>query len=238
MKRRPVDFSTTAVADAELQADVMRFVAILALCLVAISTLVDGNRADPVPDVPTEASIPPSPESGTSASPEATPDKLPAPGGADRFPLPAPADIRQHSSTRLADGQDEPPPEPGPRPAQTPGGEDGFSLRFATDAALLRMAARGDARIFVLSGGLTLALDLSDGVDFRPSDPPASYYSMSPETVPGRLRQAYRGTGTAVWGVTLPERTATEIDGYLHRAGSGVLVIDASGRVSLESDDD
>jgi hypothetical protein len=235
MKRHHGNCSATAAADAELQADVMRFVAMLALCLVAVSTLVEGNRAAPVPEVPSTTSMPSPARTGTSAPPKATPDRPSAIGGADRSPPvtaePGSAEVDGSPSTTTAVA-------PVPPPEERPREQDGLSLRFATDSALLRMAARGDARVFVMSGTRTLALDLSDGIDFRPAEPPASYYAMSPGTVPRLLRQAFRGTGNGLWGVTLPERTAAEIDRYLRQSSSGVLVIDAVGRVSLEVEDD
>jgi len=236
MKRRSADVGVTAVADAELQADVMRFVAILALCLVAISTLVEdrpGAAEIPAP-IPGPAS--PAPDSGTAASPPATPDTLPAAGGADRSPPRAAAtEVVPLSSLRVPDhGHDHPSLDPAPPPARDQGG---LSLRFATDAALLRLAARGDAKVFALAGREALELDLSDGVRFRSSRPPQSYYAMSPGTVPGLLLRAYPGPADPIWGVTLPDRTAADIDAHLARADSGVLVIDSAGRVSLETPD-
>ena len=61
MIRHRAESPSPAVTDAELQADVMRFVAILALCLVAVSSLVDGYRA----------SVPPEDDSRDPASPVA-----------------------------------------------------------------------------------------------------------------------------------------------------------------------
>jgi len=218
----------------------MRFVAILALCLVAISTLVDGSRSA-IPESQSAVAVPASVENGTSASPEATPETLPAIGGADgSIPTGAPEGTAVAAGTsppaRAAEGTRRP---VGPPPnADRPDPEQGLSLRFATDAALLRMVARGDAQVFVLDGSRALALDLSDGVSFRPADPPPSYYAMSPGTVPVLLRRAQPGPVDVTWGVTLPGRTMTEIDDYLGRYDSGVLVIDTAGGVSLESGDD
>lgn len=218
----------------------MRFVAILALCLVAISTLVDGSRSA-IPESPSAETVPAPVKNGTSASPEATPETLPAIGGADgsfstQAPVGPAVTAGNSPPARAAEGT-RPPVEPPPH-AERPDPDKGLSLRFATDAALLRMVARGDAQVFVLDGSRALALDLSDGVSFRPADPPPSYYAMSPGTVPMLLRRAQPGPGDATWGVTLPGRTTTEIDGYLGRYDSGVLVIDTAGGVSLESGDD
>ncbi len=237
MKRGSDDFSASAVADVELQADVMRFVAILALCLVAISTLVEGQRSAPVPEAPSAVSIRPPSKTGTSASPAAAPEKLSAIGGADRSSPSVPAAVPRSHPAPSGEVRDEPPTGSQPPPADSPE-EKGLSLRFATDAALLRMAARGDARVFVLAGVRTVTLDLSDGIEFKAANPPPSYYSMSAGTVPVLLRKAFHGPDDAIWGVTLPDRTAAEIDRHLQQGSSGLLVIDSAGRVSLESTND
>ncbi len=234
MKRWPVEYRATAVADAELQADVMRFVAILALCLVAISTLVDTDREQPEPVRPAPVSVPEPVRNGTSAPPQATPDHPMAVGGADHSPHPVSPGGRE-----IATSPPEVKYEPSSPPAvERPSPVQGLSLRFATDAALLRMAARGEAQVFALSEARTLTLDLSDGIDFKPASAPASYYSMSPDTVPALLRAAYHGPGDAQWGVTLPGNTTAAIEEHLGGSASGVLVIDAAGTVTLEPADE
>lgn len=215
----------------------MRFVAILALCLVAVSTLVDGSRRAASENA-SAVSVPTVVKNGTSASPEATPKTLPAIGGADgSLPIEAPNDPVVAAPPPQAEVPVQPPGRPPPQTDQ-PEPAKGLSLRFSTDAALLRMVARGDAQVFVLDGPRTLALDLSDGVGFRSADPPSSYYAMSPNTVPALLRRARPGSVDATWGVTLPERTTAKIEEHLGRYDSGVLVIDASGGVGMESGDD
>jgi hypothetical protein len=240
LNRRPADSGATAVADAELQGDVMRFVAILALCLVAISTLVDRGR-DAASETRSAVAVQPLVKNGTSASPEATPETLQAIGGADGSSRTEAPNVPVTVTAAPLPARPAMPVEPSGRPrAQTdpPDPAKGLSLRFATDAALLRMVARGDAEVFVFDGPRTLALDLSDGVGFRAANPPPSYYAMSPATVPALLRTAHGGSVDATWGVTLPEPTTAEIDRYLGRHDSGVLVINAAGGVGLESGDD
>lgn len=226
MMRRRISDVSPAVSDAELQADVMRFVAILALCLVAVSSLVDGYRDAPAP-VPEEVQTSPRiPETASPAPPlppvrRVRSDEEPAPvtpGG--------PPDMK-------ADRRPEPEPQaPEPADAGSP------SLRFLTDAALLRLVARGEAGVFVLNEGEVLALDLSAGIDFRSADSPSRFYTMAAETVPALLKASYPGPEGAIWGVTLPERTARSIEQHLAAGPAGNLVIDAHGRVSLERFDD
>jgi hypothetical protein len=225
------------VADAELQADVMRFVAILALCLVAVSSLVEGYRASAPPEEVPAIVAPPIPARVGTGPGAAAPGPLPRP---DRESLRrSPTDRRT-----LEPAAPVPPPadaasEPVPSPVEAPKDQaPGLSLRFLTDAALLRLVARGGAGVFVQSGSQTFALDLSDGIEFRKSQPPAQFYAMATETVPSVLRANYPGWGSGQWGVTLPLETARSIESFLAANATGELVIDSHGRVSLEKSDD
>ena len=110
----------------------------------------------------------------------------------------------------------------------------GLTLRFLTDAALLRLVARGEAGVYVQTGSRTFALDLSAGIEFRESPPPAQFYAMAAETVPGVLQANYTGPGGGQWGVTLPRDTSRAIEAFLAADAAGELIIDAQGRVSLE----
>ncbi len=234
MIRHRAESPSSAVADAELQADVMRFVAILALCLVAVSSLVDGYRvsAPPVEDsvatpLPVSAESEPMPVSVPSD---------PSPAGPAPRQEPDPAPIRKTVGiSRPAAEPDAPVPEADPRTDQAGDAEaPGLTLRFLTDAALLRLVARGDAGVYVQTGSRTLALDLSDGIAFRESPPPARFYAMAAETVPGVLQAHYAGPEGGKWGVTLPADTSRSIEAFLADNATGELVIDARGRVSLE----
>ena len=96
-------------AETELQADVMRFVAILALCLVAISTLVEQATSRETPA-----------EGSRSAAALADPRPLPEPVQAEPVSVTTPVSPTPPppSSTRVADaGVVTPVPEPAPEPA-------------------------------------------------------------------------------------------------------------------------
>lgn len=222
---------SASLPDTELQADVMRFVAILALCLVAISTLVEQSRQPveptaieptPVleqfvapPDVPAEPAVSPSPE------------RISAPAHSHAAPVPA----REPAETRPAVVPQR--IEPAERAQQEPS-DKGLLLRFASDAALLRMVSRGDAAVFVVTAAGTRRLDLRRGVDFVVSSAPESFYKMAPETIPALLRASYPGPDDAFWGVTLPGNTVTALRQHVAQGGGGVLVIDATGGVARE----
>lgn len=246
MSRRLGESGTPLVADAELQADVMRFVAILALCLVAISSLVEGYRSAP-PETEQSRLTPPRPavvarsDAQAIAAP-ATPVvememPKPRPKSVDKMPAP-PSSATEPTPEHLAEPSMQPEAPAQASRTEKPDPGPGLSLRFLTDAALLRLVARGEARVFVFAAGQSLSLDLSDGVAFRPGPAPARIYSMASETVPALLRANYDGPQDATWGVTLPENTRRAIEDSLSRSDRGQLVIDAHGRVSLERSDD
>lgn len=303
---RPVGNPARPSADAsdrELEADVMRFVAILALCIVAISTLVDrapsaepapqaelvlpapAAHTEPVPD-PTDSPMVPAPPASPPASASAraggavpitppraapSPASVPAPPpparAAERVadpvpPIRAPQRLVRLRPTRpaAAPPSNAPtpaakdaatPPETAPAPAPTPTAsaapaeppvERGFTLRFASDAALLRLVARGSAEVFVFHGPETLKLAYGPaGAAFAPAPGPGQYHAIAATTVPDLLRRAWSEVGPAdagvVWGVTLPAATRASLAQLIRNHDSGELVIDERGRVSLEAQD-
>ncbi len=281
------------LADAELQADVMRFVAILALCLVGISTLAErasdpsADRAAAAPPIHARSAPgrpvagettggPGKPSRGDSGLRTAEDEIRPK---TDANPRPKPAtspteDIRgaASSSGRLPpvthDPQKMEPAPPSSSPVSLPvvdgvgsiayraekqsdpkadtavGPESsasssgrGLSLRFESDAALLRMVGRGEAGVFVLAGREVFELDTRRGVEFRPAPAPARMHVITPETVPALLRSEYDGPPATTWGVTLPSATLEAMRPFLERGDEGVLVIAADGAVRLETDD-
>ena len=79
--------------DHELEADVMRFVAILALCIVAISTLVDEAAAPVSAPAPVSAkTLPPAPPAQTTPlmvpAPPVSPSASARTGGVEPITLP------------------------------------------------------------------------------------------------------------------------------------------------------
>ena len=238
MIRHRAESPSPAVTDAELQADVMRFVAILALCLVAVSSLVDGYRASAHPEddsrdttSPVAAAIGrmPAPSSSGPSPSDPTPQQKPDPAPI-RQTVEIPVPVAEPQSVVSEDATA---PDAAPA-AHVPG----LTLRFLTDAALLRLVARGGAGVYVTSKSQTLTLDLSDGIQFRESPPPAQFYAMATETVPAVLKANYPGLPSGQWGVTLPRETSRSIQAFLAANAVGELIIDAHGRVSLERSDE
>ncbi len=289
----PAGRGSAETADHELEADVMRFVAILALCLVAISTLVDDLPApgpvpadtgplpaapDPAPGdaetrvyetmVPASPASPPASAAARAGDAEPITD-LPRSIGADPQPAPVAPPARERPAPRSVgpDAAGPRPATPAPRtptappratpaaPAELPAtaptpAEDspravqrrGFTLRFASDAALLRLVAGGAAQLFVFADDETLQLGLEpSGPAFTPAAGPSQFHVVEATTVPALLREALavRGLdpGAVVWGVTLPAATRAAIAEMIRANDGGELVIDQRGRVRLEVDD-
>jgi hypothetical protein len=214
-------------AGAELQTDVMRFFAILALCVLALSTLVR--------ELPPERSTG---QASGNAAPRAIPGAAEARPARAHVVTPAPSS----APTRpLA-----PPPAPTTAsPAEVPGdpvqaeaatsppSRAGFTLRFEDDATLLALVGDGMVGLHVRSGPSTLKW--IDG-RFVQHPLPDSLYLMHPATVPAALagRLARDDASGVTWGVTLPAATRQAIESALAGRRGGELVIGPDGAVTVE----
>jgi hypothetical protein len=216
---RGVDAEGGGVAD--LQTDVMRFMAILAICLVVIFALVQSIPLRPSQPVP-EPVVEPSPEPEPKAAP--VPESQPVP-----LPEPAPRPV--------AIEQPKPEPvEPPPAPAEP----EGFTLRFESDLALTRLVARSVVGLYAIADQKTLRLSVSESrMSFWEASTPNQYHEMDRGTVPTQVVRALLRTSeidvtTVKWGVTLPAGMQQELNGFLESANGGALVIGANGTLRLE----
>lgn len=202
----------------DLQTDVMRFMAILAFCLMAVFALVQSLPTQSEPPTPSRdarrQNLPP--------PPPATPTQLSAPE-AQRSPKPRAA------PAQAAD--------PAPRSAA-----QGFALRFASDAALQRLVRSGGVKLYALAQKDTWRLSPGPGGPaFARAAAPERMHVMNADTVPARLVRALlqraQPGGDVTWGVTLPDSTAEAISRLLRSAAGGTLVIQGSGDVHREDRD-
>ena len=249
------------VAEAELQTDVMRFLAILSLCLVAIFALVQTipaaqksvepprtielPRAASVLTKPAAAPAPPAPQQ--TRAPEA-----PSPI-VERTAVPnvvsKPAEKAPESIRVPAPGSTPANPEPIGRPPAEPESASatpaqpqqvGFTLQFEDDQALTRLISRDEVGFFAISTDKSLRLKIESGrMDFWPSSTPGQYHEMDRLTVPSEvktalLRSGAEFTGDQIWGVTLPPRTAAQLNQFLADSSGGRLVIGGTGDLRLE----
>ena len=223
-----------------LETDVMRFMAILAFCLVAIFALVQSvpEQVAKVPKrVPdTVSSVPqrpaePDPAPAPQPVPRPEPAAQPQPVAATPEPRPEPPPLPQPAP--------EPPPKPAPAasPAEP---QPGFSLRFDSDAALVGLVERGEVALYAFAREQVWRFMIVDGRPaFRSADTPGQIHEMAPDTVPGPVLDALRRSvvlpgGGLRWGVTLPPPTAAALGRVLATNDGGQLVIDADGFLRLE----
>jgi hypothetical protein len=228
---------TDAGGAADLQTDIMRFMAILALCLVAIFALVQS-----IPLVPEAPSQSPAPAAPPPVSPVAEPKPVPEPAPvAAREPEPVPEPKIEKAA---------PPARPEPRPAPVvvqPAAppvevaeDEGFTLRFESDLALTRLVAAGKVGLYALSDGRARRMTVRDSrISFWDASAPNRYHEMEAGTVPRPVVDALSRSGantvTVGWGVTLPGALQKQLDSLVRGNSGGALVIGGDGELRLEA---
>jgi hypothetical protein len=205
---RIADGESGGVAD--LQTDVMRFMAILAICLVAIFALVQSIPLDAQPpDVqPAEAIPEPAPQMPV----EPVHESPPAP-----IEEPAPSTESQPVTER-----------------------QGFTLQFESDLALTRLTARNEVALYAIGQQQSLRLSVNRGrLSFWPASTPNQFFEMDADTVPADVLAALRtrlpdAEADIQWGVTLPNRMQQQLNEFLSTESGGALFIGADGTLRLE----
>ena len=241
---RGMDADAGGIAD--LQTDVMRFMAILSLCLVAIFALVQSIPLAPSSDTPTPIEqVAEPPQAATTVAPPLEP--TPEPDVlvlAEREisltrPQPRKLSVResppvlQRPLAQAIESSEAPPAEAEPA-------EEGFTLRFEDDVALTRLVARNEIGLYAILPEKSLRMNVNRGeMSFWPASMPNKFHEMDKATVPQPVIEALqRSNGLNVqglqWGVTIPSATARQLDQYLRGARGGALIIDADGDLRLE----
>ena len=234
---------------ADLQTDVMRFMAILSLCLVAIFALVQSLPTTPMSSPPAAAAQ--SEDRPTPEAPAAVTEPIepaPEPSVPVRQPLP-PAPVYAEPKaddapqTPVAPASNlAPAPQPAPPAPATPAApaapKTGFVLRFASDRALLELAEQGSVALYAITETTTHRLNLNTGAaSFWPAATPRQFHQMHKDTVPQKvqraLRQAHAGRAVT-WGVTLPASLSNEVARYLREHAGGTLIIGENGKLRME----
>jgi hypothetical protein len=226
---------------ADLQTDVMRFMAILSLCLVAIFALVQS-----LPLVPTESPPAPLPEPERRApvtEPIENPEPITKPQPAARQtvradPLPpTPTPTPTSPAPAKAASAKAAPAETKPAPAAT---QDGFTLRFETGQALTQLVAQNEIGLYAISAGQALRMTMNrDRAEFWSASLPKQFHEMDTSTVPKAVINALMlsndfGTDPAIWGVTLPATMSASLNKFMHENSGGSLIIGADGNLRLE----
>jgi hypothetical protein len=241
-----------------LQTDVMRFMAIIGFCLIAILALVRNAEPTPAtasgtPEQTVEAQT--VVKKAASAQKIAQPKVLPQPAPAIEPARPAqlvaavssPVERETHpvvestpeprlqpaTETPSPERASSPAPEPIPEPAATPAEEQGLILRFASDGDFLRLIARGDITVYAFLDTDVLSLD--ESYRFLDSKSPGQVYELLRASIPDHIIAALRhersGFRDFRWGIALPSRISHQIEQYLERVEHGQLVINRFGDV-------
>ena len=252
--RRPADADVGGAAD--LQTDVMRFMAILALCLVAIFALVQSLPLAPAP-APVEepmkaepvimrAEAAPTEPVVTPPDPIAKPVSEPAPRPATILTRPkwtpkySPAKQVAAATPDLPRAQEGAQLPAATRTAPTEPETDGFTLRFASDAALMRAVAAHKVGVYAIEPGRARRMTVSDSrISFWDASMPNAFHEMEPGTVPVAVTSALARAGSAAvdvkWGVTLPAGMTSQLDALMAQHHGGALIIGAGGDIHWES---
>jgi hypothetical protein len=228
----------------------MRFMAILSLCLVAIFALVQSIPLTPIEAVPVEeVAVESTPEPAALAKsrpepivepPIAADPQLEPPIAAEAgvltrpkwLPKYAPAEKPVASTTQIVE-------KPSPSPPTEPE-KEGFTLRFASDAALMRAVAAQHVGLYAIASGRAKRMTVSESrVGFWDASTPNTFHEMETGTVPSAVIDALSRTGSAAsevsWGVTLPGKMTTQLDALMQEHRGGSLIIDAGGAIHWEA---
>ncbi len=204
----------------DLQTDVMRFMAILAFCLMAVFALVQSFPltaqpppvAVPATATPQPAVSPNAAQAVTETAPRAievvaVPVTAPVADPGIAAPSSKPDDTPQTAAIQekapaleVPAGQvaaiqvEEQPLEAPPPPAEAPEEKpQGFTLRFVSDAALRRLVSRGKVGLYAFSAGQSWRLAPSVQADtFHAATAPKEFHAMATQTVPQSIVSAMR----------------------------------------------
>jgi outer membrane biosynthesis protein TonB len=245
---RSVDADVGGAAD--LQTDIMRFMAILSLCLVAIFALVQSIPLTPTEPVPAES---PTPPQQSVSQPDPDPVPAPTPSAIEKptsKPVekavvltrpewkpkytpgtPAPAEAQAQVTAETPVEEAAPPAEPE---------QEGFTLRFASDTALTRAVAAQHVGVYALGQGQAKRMTVSQSrISFWDASTPNAFHEMQTSTVPDPVVSALVRTGIPAdavsWGVTLPGKLKSQLESLMQEHRGGSLIIGADGNIYWEA---
>jgi len=242
---------------ADLQTDVMRFMAIISLCLVAIFAIVQSIPLGPVarqelPPVNLDIESPVAEASvqnpqQTSPEPELV---LSRPEPAKIPPREEPVILQRPIIEPIKRFSTDPSPRQptpvanAPRTTSQPSAPSepqiGFTLRFESDRALTRLVERNTVGLFAITPDRSLRLSIESGrMSFWSASMPKQIHEMDDATVPQAVLDAYSrnsGSGGSAlkWGVSIPPVMSRQLNRFLSEHEGGLLIIGAGGVLRLE----
>jgi len=208
---------------ADLQTDVMRFMAILGLCLVAIFSLVQSLPTEvQVQEAQAKTEPVPAPQAVVTAEPTIEVTREP-----ETRPLPT----QNITLTQPQSVSTSAPP--------VDAVEEGFTLRFESDHALTRLVAMGQIGFYAINDSRAQRMTVSDSrISFWDASTPNRFHEMDASTVPRAVLDALARTGAnagaANWGATLPAKLSAQLESLMQQHTGGALVIQADGQLQLE----
>jgi len=247
MSRSPLAYPLNRGADmdvggaADLQTDVMRFMAIISLCLVAIFALVQSMPMTPAAEPLVDAL--PAPVSETRPEPIREPllKRVVQPAPLSR-PEPKSVTLTRPTWQPKSQATVAPAVETQAKPLTTPAAEEteGFTLRFESDAALMRLVAASQVGVYAIDNDRARRMTVSESrISFWDASLPNSFHEMEVSTVPVAVVEALTRSGAATdalrWGVTLPGKLRGQLDGLMQEHHGGSLVIGSNGNIRLEA---
>ena len=257
MTRSPLAYPLNRSADmdaggaADLQTDIMRFMAILSLCLMAIFALVQSlplAPMEPVDETPVDEApqvLPATPadparvvtateepveKTVTLTRPTWVPNFTPMVVAKETTESPVPVEAAAPAAPVA-------PPQPiTPVTSEEPG----FTLRFESDAALARLVAASQVGLYAIESDRAQRMTVSDSrISFWNASTPNEFHEMERTTVPGTVVEALARTGTKAdavsWGVTLPGSLKAQLNELMREHQGGSLIISASGNIRWEA---
>ncbi len=263
--RSPLAYPLNRSADmdgggaADLQTDIMRFMAILSLCLVAIFALVQSIPLTPTAAPPAPQIVEPAAETTAEPAaipPAAAPIDMPAQPVRTVQPKAEPTKTDEPEQITLtrpkwvpktdvakAKAKTEPVPTTSPAVPPPPvktSDSIGFTLRFESDAALMRAVAAGQVRLYAISGSRAQRMAVSESrVSFWDASTPNTFHEMETTTVPPAVIDAHKRSGATSqdvsWGVTLPGKLKSQLDALMQAHTGGSLIISADANIHWEA---
>jgi hypothetical protein len=216
---------------ADLQTDVMRFMAILSLCLMVIFAVVQSVPVEsiPAPAPPQEPEVVVQAESKIEVPPPIEKKRV-----VEVPPRPLEPPVQPPEKTVAA-------PQPQPASASPPADtQEGFTLRFETDHALTQLVSRNEIGLYAITSGNALRMTINrDKAEFWSASLPKRFHEMDVATVPESVvRALQKSTNHSAeptkWGVTLPTVMSAKLNTYMQDYRGGALVIGADGILRME----
>lgn len=226
---RPVH--TTLLDNDGLQADVMRFLAIIAFCLIAVMAL--------VPELPPQPASVPTPEQVPEKIAETVPVETEPQLVAVIQPEPKAAEPVLAAKPTPKISKPEPPREvniTSPEPVQPPVTPAPLSLRFQSEQDFLSLL--GSGRITLYAKTANTFVQLNRDFSVSPVSLSGELFELLPSSLPTKiLKVMQRQNAADLFLVALPTSTAKQIAtlSQRHHNQGGSLLINHEGNVNHET---